>query len=201
MVSFLSLTNADAHFEGRPEAVILTAQGFQDHDNIYCAYRLRGARMNVRFATADGQPVIGKYGTRVPLDNRAEPCLTFDDLDVAKFDVVIATGGHEAPDRVRQDARATGFVAEMDAARKLVAGLCHGPWVQASAGVLRGRHVAAYPGLRDDVANAGAIVVDGADVVVDGNLVTGSYYGEAGLFMETLVELIERRHAARGVTA
>ena len=136
--------------------------------------------------------MIGKYGTRVPLDKTSRPCISFDDLDIERFDIVIATGGHEAPDRVRQDARATSFVRAMAGAGKLVAGLCHGPWVLVNAGVLAGRHAAAYPGLRVDVENAGAIVED-ADVVVDDNIVTCRYYGAVGLFLETVIALAEER--------
>jgi protease I len=173
-------------------AVIVTGPGFQDHDNIYCGYRLREAHFQVDFATADGAPVTGKYGTRVPLDARAKPCIAFDDLDVEEFDIVVLTGGHEASDRVRQDRRVREFVRDMDARGKIVAGLCHGPWIMISAGIMNGRRASAYPGLRDDIINAGAHVVD-ADVVVDRNMVTCSYYGELGLFMQTVVELCRER--------
>jgi protease I len=105
------------------------------------------------------------------------------------------TGGHEAPDRVRQDKRATGFVADMDKAGKVVAGLCHGPWIMVSAGVLRGRKACAYIGLRDDVINAGADVVD-ASVIVDGNIITCSYYAYVGEFMRSVFETADKLAAA-----
>jgi protease I len=190
-------TTRESEFAGAPRGVILTGPGFQDHDNIACGYGLKARHIPVDFATADGEPVIGKYGTKVPLDKTSPPCVSFDELDVARYDFVIATGGHEAPDRVRQDRRATSFVRAMAAAGKPVAGLCHGPWVLVNAGVLKGRHAAAYPGLLVDVENAGAIVED-ADVVVDDNIVTCRYYGEVGLFLEVLIELLgEGRVGAR----
>ena len=68
-----------------------------------------------------------------------------------------------------------------------------------SSDLMAGRHAAAYPGLRDDLEFAGAIVED-AHVVVDDNVVTCSYYGEVGLFMESFIELVEGGAAAR-VTA
>ncbi len=187
------LINREVDFENRPRAVILTGPGFQDHDCIYCGYRLREAHFQVDFATADGMPVTGKYGAQVPLDRRSRPCVTFDDLDVDSYDLVVLTGGHEAPDRVRQDQRVKDFVKAMDGAGKVVAALCHGPWIAISAGIVGGREVAAYPGLKDDMVHAGAIVVEGADVVVDGTLVTGSYYGEVGLFMRATIALAEER--------
>jgi protease I len=200
-MSMHTYTDKPSDFAGRPRGVVLTGPGYQDHDNIACGYGLRGRHVNVDFATAEGDPVTGKYGTTVPLDKTwPQRCVPFAELDVDRYDFVIATGGHEAPDRVRQDKRATGFVAAMAAAGKPVAGLCHGPWVLVSAGVLKGRHAAAYPGLVDDVRHAGAIIED-ADVVVDDHIVTCRYYGAVGLFLEQLIALVEQRHARHPVPA
>lgn len=199
MSSVTVFTVHEQRFHNRPRVAIITGPGYQDHDCIYCGYRFREAYFDVDFASADGAPVTGKYGTTVPLDRRSRSNVSFDDLDVANYDLVVLTGGHEAPDRVRQDQRAKDFVAGMAAAGKIVAGLCHGPWIMASARILRGRSVAAYPGLRDDLESAGATIVD-ADVVVDDNIVTCSYYGEAGLFMQTVIDLAEERFS-RGAEA
>lgn len=174
-----------------PRAAILTAQGFQDHDVIYSWYRLKEEGWDGDIATKDGRPVVGKYGIPLPMDKTAGPLISFDDLDVDEFDAVILTGGHEAPDRVRQDKRATSFVAAMAEANKVVAGLCHGPWIMVSAGVLKGRKACAYIGLRDDVINAGADVVD-SDVIVDGNIITCSYYAYAGAFMRAVFATAEQ---------
>jgi len=171
--------------------VIPTATGFQDHDLVYTYYRAREEGWEVDIATRDGQPVYGKYGIPLPMDKTASPLITFDDLDLDLYDAVILTGGHEAPDRVRQDKRVTGFVADMAAAGKVVAGLCHGPWIMVSAGVLRGKRACAYIGLRDDVINAGAEVVD-SDVIVDGNIITCSYYGYSPAFMKAVFATTEQ---------
>jgi protease I len=199
MPAFTKLSILESDFAGRPRVVIPTGPGYQDHDNIYCGYRFREALFRLDFATKDGEPVKGKFGTSVPLDKRSPDNVSFDDLDVDRYDLVVLTGGHEAPDRVRQDQRVKDFVHAMAAAGKIVAGLCHGPWIMSSAKVLGGRHMAAYPGLLDDMVNAGAIVVD-ADVVVDENIVTCSYYGEVGAFMKTVIELAEEQHG-RAVAA
>jgi protease I len=60
----------------------------------------------------------------------------------------------------------------MDEAKKLVAAICHGPWVLCSAyGLLKGRRATSFFAIKDDVVNAGANWEDGA-AVVDNNLVT-----------------------------
>ena len=172
-------------------AAIITGPGFQDHDVVYTYYRLLEEGWSVDVATKNAADVTGKYGVPLPMDKTAKPLISFEELDVARYDAVILPGGHEAPDRVRQDVGVLDFVRGMAEAGRVVAGLCHGPWIMISAGVLRGRQACAYIGLRDDVVNAGADVVD-SDVIVDGNIVTCSYYGYVGAFMRAVFETTEK---------
>lgn len=185
-----------------PHAVIITGPGFQDQDVVYTYYRLREARFDVDVATkkdeatGNGMHLTGRYGVPVPLDKTAGEPIPFGELAaegaVDKYDLVVLTGGYEAPDRARQDRSVQDFVRAMDEAGKVVAGLCHGPWIMISAGIMRDRRACAYVGMRDDMINAGADVVD-ASVIVDENMVTCSYYGEVGAFMKTVVGLVEER--------
>ncbi|MCW7991626.1 peptidase C56, partial [Streptomyces platensis subsp. clarensis] len=110
-------------------AVIITGPGFQDHDVVFTYYRLLEEGWHVDVATKNGDAVNGKYGIPLPMDKTARPLISFEELTVDQYDVVILTGGHEAPDRVRQDRNVLDFVAGMDKAGKIVAGLCHGPWI------------------------------------------------------------------------
>ena len=186
-------------------AVIITGPGFQDQDVVYTYYRLREALFEVDVATrtdeatGNGIHVTGRYGVPVPLDKTAREPIPFRALAqsdaVGRYDLAVLTGGYEAPDRVRQDRDVKAFLQAMDAAGKVVAGLCHGPWVMISAGIMRGRRACAYVGMRDDMVNAGAELVDAA-VVVDDNIVTCSYYGEVGPFMKTAIGLVQQRARA-----
>jgi protease I len=175
-------------------AVIITGPGFQDHDVVYTYYRLKEEGYHVDVATREGKPVTGKYGVPLPMDKTAAPNIAFTDLSVDKYDVVLLTGGHEAPDRVRQDQTVLSFVKAMDEAGKIVAGLCHGPWIMISAGVLKNRNVCSYVGIVDDMRNSGANVVD-AEVIVDCNIITCSYYGYVGTFMRAVFAAVEKRAA------
>ncbi|MDE1482963.1 DJ-1/PfpI family protein [Xenorhabdus bovienii] len=179
--------------------VIITGPGFQDHDLVYTYYRSIEEGYDVSIATKDGESVIGKYGISVPMDKRAKPNITFDDLNEEKFDLVILTGGHEAPDRVRQDQRVKDFVSNMSKQEKVVAGLCHGPWIMISAGVMKGKLACAYVGLKDDMVNSGANVIE-ADVVVDKNIITCSYYSECGKFMKETFAAVKRWNKGEKLT-
>jgi protease I len=96
---------------------------------------------------------------------------TIDEATVADYDGLLLPGGFINPDLLRQSKEAREFVRAFDAAGKPIVTLCHGPWVLASAGLLNGRTMTSWPGIRDDLVNAGAIWVD-APVVRDGNLLT-----------------------------
>jgi protease I len=48
----------------------------------------------------------------------------------------------------------------MDAKGKVIAAICHGLWLPASAGILKGRKATSYFAIKDDVVNAGATWLD-----------------------------------------
>ncbi|MDB4959074.1 MAG: intracellular protease, PfpI family [Myxococcales bacterium] len=96
---------------------------------------------------------------------------TVNEANPADYDALLVPGGFINPDLLRQSAEAREFVRAFDTAKKPIATLCHGPWVLASAGLLQDRTLTSWPGIRDDVVNAGATWLD-APIVHDGNLLT-----------------------------
>ncbi|RBY81075.1 type 1 glutamine amidotransferase [Blastococcus sp. TF02-09] len=103
--------------------------------------------------------------TRVHVDR------TVEKADPADYDGLLLPGGFINPDLLRQSAPAREFVRAFATAGKPIASLCHGPWVLASAGLLEGRTLTSWPGIRDDLVNAGATWLD-QELVQDGNLTT-----------------------------
>ncbi|HZW19811.1 type 1 glutamine amidotransferase domain-containing protein [Noviherbaspirillum sp.] len=103
--------------------------------------------------------------------SRVKVSRTLDEADPGDYDALLIPGGFMSPDLLRQSAAARDFVRAFDAARKPIASLCHGPWILASAGLTQGRTMTSWPGVRDDMVNAGAVWLDQA-VVQDGNWVT-----------------------------
>lgn len=96
---------------------------------------------------------------------------TLDEASSADYDALLIPGGLISPDLLRQSAAARDFVRAFDAARKPIASICHGAWLLASAGLTRGRTMTSWPGVRDDMVNAGAVWLD-KSVVRDGNWVS-----------------------------
>jgi len=111
-----------------------------------------------------GKVYTSKHGYPAKCDE------TYDQANARHYDGVVVPGGY-APDLIRRCPKALNFVRELNQQGKLVASICHGPWVLVSAGVLKGRKATCFCAIKDDVINAGALYED-TEVVVDGNLVT-----------------------------
>lgn len=144
---------------------ILVDQLYQEMEVWYPLYRLREAGAEVVMVAAKAQET---YKSKL-----GYPCTSDISYDVARaddFDGVVAPGGF-APDYIRRHPAGIDFVKQVAAQGKLVAAICHGPWVLCSADILRGRRATSFIAIKDDVVNAGAIWED-SEVVVDGNLVT-----------------------------
>mgnify|MGYP000219584506 CR=1 FL=1 len=157
---------------------------YQEMELWYPLYRLleAGAKIDVIAAEADktytsklGYPVKSEYA--------------YGSLDASDYDGVILPGGF-APDYMRRHHDACEFVAEMNRAGKLVAAICHGPWMMCSADVLRGRRATSFFSIKTDVVNAGAIWED-AEVVVDRNLVTSRKPEDLPAFMRACIGVLK----------
>lgn len=160
--------------------VIIVAQNFQDEEFVYPYYRVLEEGFHLDVATPGGQNMIGKYG--VP----ARATMSTDNLKASDFDCVILPGGFESPDRLRIRPEVLQFVREMTESGKLVAGICHGPWILISAGVVKGRKVTGYMSIADDLKNAGAIYTE-RDLVIDRNLISAPHYKNNGEFMKAVI--------------
>lgn len=164
--------------------VIITASGFQDEEYVYPYYRLLEAGYKVEVATKTGETVFGKFG--VP----ARATMTTDKLSSDAFDAVLLPGGFEGPDRVRLLPEVLEFIREMDKKNKLIAAICHGPWVLISAGVTKGRKITGFWSIEADIRNSGADYQHKVPVVIDRNIITSPHYNNNGDFMRAVVEYL-----------
>lgn len=145
----------------------------------------------LRFKEADADVVTvgtGKKSYKSKLGYEVEAAADVREVKAATFDVVIVPGGY-APDILRRHEAVNQFVADMFNGGKVVGSICHGLWVCASAGILRGRTVTSFFAIKDDCTNAGAKWVD-KEVVVDGKLVTSRNPFDLPAFMSETIRLM-----------
>jgi protease I len=112
---------------------------------------------------------------------------TLSQASVGDYDALLVPGGFINPDLLRQSQAARQFVREFDASGKPIATLCHGPWLLSSAGLTEGRTMTSWPGVRDDLVNAGATWLD-RPVVLDGNWLTSRGPQDLAPFVKALVD-------------
>jgi protease I len=94
-----------------------------------------------------------------------------DTVSESEYDAVIVPGGVWNPDGLRAEPKVLELLRAMAGKDKVVASICHGPWVLADAGLLKGRRATAWWSMKNDLINAGATYID-EPVVIDGKFIT-----------------------------
>src|SRR6266542_5760414 len=125
---------------------VLVENLYQDLEVWYPVLRMREAGAEVTIVGPAARTYSSKHGYEVRADKSAEQ------IDAAGFDALIIPGGY-APDRMRLHKPMVDLVREMFRRGKVVAAICHGGWMLASANILRGKKVTGYIAIKDDLVN------------------------------------------------
>jgi protease I len=181
----------------KPEirAVILTADKFEDLELFVPYFRLLEEGIGVDVAAPRIEKITGENG--YVFENVD---LTIDQVDPARYDLLIIPGGLPtgAPSTVRKMAHAIEIATSFFATGKPVAAICHGPYTLVSANVVRGRKLTSYwgDGVPEEIKQAGGQWID-AEVVVDGNLVSSRWPADLPAFCREMMVAVERIRTSR----
>jgi protease I len=166
----------------------LVGPDYEDLEVWYPKLRLEEAGYTVPLAGMGDASYRGKHGYPAIVDGHAR------DFPADSLSGIIAPGGW-APDKLRRDPHVLALVRDLNEQGKLVATICHGPWILISAGILRARTLTSTVGIRDDVVNSGANWVD-RPVVVDRNIVSARVPKDLPAFGKALVDWLAARDAS-----
>lgn len=162
-------------------AAVLVEQQYQELEVWYPVLRLREAGCKVTLVGPEaGATYPSKLGYPAKSDRAAK------DVSANDFDVIVIPGGF-APDFMRRTEAMLRLVSTMAEQGKIVAAICHGPWVLCSTQALKGRKATCFFAIKDDVINAGASYQDAA-VVRDGNIITSRKPDDLPEFMQTILQ-------------
>jgi protease I len=163
---------------------VLVEQQYQEMEVWYPVYRLREAGCTVTLVGPEADKTYpSKLGYPAKSDRSARD-VTPDD-----FDVLVIPGGF-APDFLRRDEAVLKLVRRMAEQGKIIAAICHGPWVLCSTPALKGKRATCFFAIKDDVVNAGAKYQD-AEVLRDGNLITSRKPDDLPAFLRTILQAAE----------
>lgn len=160
---------------------ILLENMFDERELIYPYYRLLEEGFEVHLVGTEKDTI---YTSKSGLTQKSSHASK--DVSAADYDAMVIPGGF-SPDHMRRSKATVDLVRDMFQADKLVAAICHGPWMMASACDLKGKQMTAFYSIKDDLTNAGATFLD-QEVVVDGNLVTSRNPNDLPAFLKAILE-------------
>lgn len=162
---------------------VFAAEGVEDLEYYVPMMRLLEEGVDVETVALSMGSFRGKNGLEVT------PTTPVQQAVGIPYDVVVLPGGW-APDKLRRSPEVLGIIRARYAAGAVVAAICHGPWLLASAGLIRGRRATGSLGIKDDLINAGAEWVD-EGAFTDGQLVWGRVVADIPDFCHALVERLD----------
>lgn len=85
-------------------------------------------------------------------------------IHCTEYDALIIPGGTINSDKLRVNPQAVKLVGEFAKSQKLIAAICHAPWILIEAKLVADREMTSYYSIRTDLINAGAKWLDQAVV-------------------------------------
>ena len=163
-------------------AIIISGPLAQDHEFIYPYYRVLEAGFELDVCIIGGNPVKGILGTSLP-PNKSHEVKDIGDISTDDYSLLILPGGVKSMEKIRQEIKLINFISEFHKKDKVIACICSGAQLLISAKVVKGKKIAGYYSMKDDLINAGAIYTD-LPAVEDSKIVTTAHYKDMGPWMK-----------------
>ncbi|HLV09229.1 MAG TPA: type 1 glutamine amidotransferase domain-containing protein [Halanaerobiales bacterium] len=169
------------------KVAVFVADDYEDLEAWYPILRMREAGAEVTVMASDdveGHTCLSKHGYSIDIDIKSAHA------DPEEYDAAIIPGGW-APDKLRRCLNTLGFIKKLSEEEKVIASICHGGWVLASADVISGKKLTSTAAIKDDLVNAGAKWID-KEVVVDNKLITSRGPDDLPAFSKAIIEELKQ---------
>ena len=162
--------------------LIITADQCDDLETMYPYYRMIEEGYCVDVASFEKTTVKAKYHYEIQSN------ISISEIDCSLYDGLILPGG-SAPEKLRLNEGVLRVIRTFTDMHKPIAAICHGQQMLISAGVLNSRKATCYPGIKDDLINAGGVYID-EKVVVDGTLITSRRPNDLPFFIKEFLRVL-----------
>tara|TARA_R110002020_G_scaffold2136_29_gene9873 strand:- start:4426 stop:4986 length:561 start_codon:yes stop_codon:yes gene_type:complete len=182
------------NLSGKTIAIVAT-NGFEQSELEVPLSTLREAGATVHVISLKAGEIKGwdkdDWGAAVAVDK------TVDAVKADDYDAIVLPGGQINPDLLRVEPKVLELIKSFWTQKKVVAAVCHAPWLLVETGIIKGRRVTSYPSIKTDVVNAGGLWED-SEVVADQGLVTSRKPDDLPAFCAKIAEeILEGRHERR----
>jgi protease I len=174
---------------------ILATNGFEQAELEVPRDRLKKAGATVDIVSLAAGEIKGwdkkDWGRPVRVDK------TLDEVSAEEYDAIVLPGGQINPDLLRVEPKALKLIKDIFDEKKVVAAVCHAPWLLIETGIAKGRKMTSFKSIKSDVSNAGAKWED-SEVVVDQGVITSRNPGDLEAFSAKIIEGVkDGRHTRR----
>jgi len=162
--------------------LIVTANKTEDLEFFYPYYRFIEAGFKVDVATPDGGEFAAKHGLGLKQTRK------LSEVKSADYQMLYIPGG-KAPAELKENKAAIEITQQFMKEGKPIAAICHGPQLLAAAGVIKGRRIAAWPEVENELKEAGAQFAN-EETVADGPFITARWPADLPAHMKRTLQAL-----------
>ena len=173
--------------------LLFLANGFEEIEALTQVDYLRRAGVEVVTVGVNGEYAEGTRKIIVKADTTLDKIDYSDDVEM-----VILPGGLGGMNAMKSSDKVCSIVKRAEKDGKYVTAICASPTIFAYLDMVRGKKCVCYPGMENELIEAGGIYTD-EPVVTDGKMITARAAGASEEFSFELIRVLKGKEAAENV--